>query len=480
MMNLGSIDINSLDINSLDYVFIVDKYYNIVYDTRYDNVMNNEEQDYLLSDIVNKNFFKAFPNLNKNNSTIVKCMETGNVIVIKNQSFVDYLGRKYFTHSVTLPIMRKGEIVGVVELSTDAKNLTNINYNTENDKFNKLYDTITMEQNTISFNKILTLNNLMKNTVEKAKVLASTPVPILIYGETGTGKELFAQAMMNMIKCPKNKVIIQNCAAVPENLMESILFGTVKGAYTGADTNMGLFEQADNGVIFLDELTSIPYTVQAKLLRVIQDGTFRPLGSVKDKKVKVKVIAAMNVEPHFAMEHNIIRKDLFYRFSAGLLTIPPLRQRKDDIEMFISHYIHQYALIYSKEIKGITSKLKDIMLNYPWEGNVRELKNTVEGMISISKDEFLNEDLLPEYIRQQLKKSSSMNDINEDEIKSFYDIHNEMSEKKINNYSEFIHSFEKKIISNALSAASGNKAEASRLLGIPRQTLNYKIKKLGL
>ena len=148
--------------------------------------------------------------------------------------------------------------------------------------------------------------------------------------------------------------------------------------------------------------------------------------------------------------------------------------------MFISHYIHQYALIYSKEIKGITSKLKDIMLNYPWEGNVRELKNTVEGMISISKDEFLNEDLLPEYIRQQLKKSSSINDINEDEIKSFYDIHNEMSEKKINNYSEFIHSFEKKIISNALSAASGNKAEASRLLGIPRQTLNYKIKKLGL
>ena len=116
--------------------------------------MNNGEQDYLLSDIVNKNFFKAFPNLNKNNSTIVKCMETGNVIVIKNQSFVDYLGRKYFTHSVTLPIMRKGEIVGVVELSTDAENLTNINYNTENDKFNKLYDTITMEQNTISSDKI--------------------------------------------------------------------------------------------------------------------------------------------------------------------------------------------------------------------------------------------------------------------------------------------------------------------------------------
>ena len=314
----------------------------------------------------------------------------------------------------------------------------------------------------------------MKKAIEQAKILATLPNPVLIYGETGTGKELFVQSMINYSGVPKNKVVIQNCAAVPDNLMESILFGTVRGVYTGAETRKGLFEEADGGVLFLDEISSIPYTVQAKLLRVIQDGTFRPLGAANDKQVNVKIIGAMNVDPIKAIEDGTFRSDLFYRFSSGFISLVPLRERKEDIKLFIKYYVDYFAQVYSRNIIGIDKRVEDIFLNYSWEGNVRELRNVIEAMVVSDQDkQVMGYDELPDYFIHKLSQEETIYEklVNETE---------ENTEADRLTYHELMDRYEERIIRGALEEAGGNVSRAGELLDIPRETLRYRMKKLGL
>ena len=477
------LSIGNLILNSLDYILIVDKNYNIVFNTRYDARVNLREDKYQLSDILNKNFYDIYPCLTEENSSFAVCMKTGNVVVKKRQEYYDYKGNKYITNNVTVPIRREGTIVGAVELAKDVENYLNIDNNIQEQEFNELVEKLEKEAGLISFDTILTCNEEMEKNIDKAKFLSRLPNPTLICGETGTGKEVFAQAMINYSQAPRNKVVIQNCAAVPENLMESILFGTEKGAYTGAETHRGLFEEADGGILFLDELNSIPYHVQAKLLRVLQDGTFRSLGSDKEKKVSTKIIGAMNIDPIEAMEQNIIRKDLFYRFSSGLITLPPLRDRKEDIELFLQYYLKYYSRMYDKKIIGISRDLRKVLVNYSWEGNVRELKNTIESMVSVAESgEILDVSRLPMYIQKRaaaltdIRGSGGIADSLMDEVSDLSDL----DDDGIIPYAEIMEEVEKKLIDTALKKTNGNKSKASVLLGLPRQTLKYRIQKLDL
>ena len=297
----------------------------------------------------------------------------------------------------------------------------------------------------------------------------------MIYGETGTGKELFAQSMITYCKVPRGKVVIQNCAAVPENLMEAILFGTVRGAYTGAENKKGLFEQADGGVLFLDELNSIPYNVQSKLLRVLQDGSFRPLGSNKDKHVKVKVIGAMNIEPVEAIDGGIIRKDLFYRFSSGLITLPPLRERREDITLFIKHYVDYYKRAYNKEVSGVDDEVKELFMNYSWDGNVRELSNTIESMVtSLTDGTVLTKKQIPKYLLERMDKERNEAEQKEEDLFSGGDENDQIA------YHEVMEAVEKKMVRRALEMAKGNKTKAGEILGLPRKTLVYRMERLGI
>jgi len=347
-----------------------------------------------------------------------------------------------------------------------------------NTRFDEFVKRVKEAAGKITFDTILTENPEMKRNIEKAKVLATMPNPTLIYGETGTGKEVFAQAMINYSGVSKNNVVIQNCAAVPENLIESILFGTVKGAYTGAENRKGLFEVANGGIIFLDELNSIPFHVQAKLLRVLQDGTFRPLGSNVDKKVSVKVIGAMNIEPMTAIENNIIRKDLFYRFSSGLITLSPLRERKDDIKMFTEYYINHFAAVYDREVAGIDPELMEDFLNYHWEGNVRELMNTIEYMVTSAPEcAMLSRQLLPAYLKEKIEPSAHTGVA--DGKKTFEISGGEFLSGEIPYY-EIIEKVERELITNALAQAGGNKSRTAEILGMPRQTLKYRMKILNI
>ena len=469
-----------LKINSLDYVLIVDKEFTVVYNTRIDKRVNINSDIFENQGYLNRNLFEIYPSINKdaNTSSIVKCITTGQVVVKKFQRVKDFKGNSYCTHNVTIPLICSGRIIGAVELAKDIKTIENltdsnsVNHEEEEDFFDSIIDDI----NKSTFKSIITCDSKMLKAVEQAKTMSTMDNPTLIYGETGTGKEVFVQAMINYSDIPRDKVIIQNCAALPQNLIESILFGTCRGAYTGAENRKGLFDEANDGLLFLDELNSIPYDVQGKLLRVLQDGSFRPVGSNVQKKVNVKIIAAMNEDPLEAIKNEHLRKDLFYRLSSGMIFLPPLRERKDDIMLFAEHYIKEYNTVYGKNIKGISKILEKFFLNYYWEGNVRELKHIIESMVSLSDCKILEVQHLPAYMYERI--------FNEDDKISERNS-TEKEEKNFFNFEKFnlkknLDEREKEIITEALKITKGNKTKAGEILGIPRQTLKYKMNKLNI
>ena len=467
-------------INSLDYIFIVDKEFNIVYNSRYDKKMHVNDVRLGGSYSINRNLFEVYPTIKNdiNRSSIVRCLTTGEVVIKKAQRFKDLNGYSYCTNNITIPMIRNGKIIGAVELVKDINTIENLTDKGEEVPYDKneedTLDSVLNNTSKFTFDSIVTNNPRMLKSIDQAKKISESGSPTLIYGETGTGKEVFVQAMINYSGIPRKKVVIQNCAAMPENLVESILFGTCKGAYTGAENRSGLFDEADGGLLFLDELNSVPYDVQGKLLRVLQDGSFRPVGGNTQKKVNVKVIAAMNEEPLKAIENQHLRKDLFYRLSGGMIFLPPLRERKEDILLFVKHYINEYNLIYGQVVQGITVELEQFFLNYEWAGNVRELKHILESMVSLSEEETLAIQHLPAYMYDQIYH------VNIADKESGGKVQEVCLNKEDFNLQKKLEERERELITEALKIAKGNKTKAGELLGIPRQTLKYKIDKLSI
>lgn len=475
------IDIGGIKFNSLDRILIFDKKFMVVYNTGFDeclyddNYSNGENERYL-----NKNIFELYPSLNKETSSIVRSITKCEIVVKKFQKIVDYEGRTYCTHNVTIPIVVQGKILGAMELVKDVTTVDYLNnediYKEEDSEINDSNITyfFTTDSSKITFENFITKDINMIKVINQAKTMSQIQSSTLVYGESGTGKEVLVQAMINNSGIPRKKVVIQNCAALPDNLIESILFGTYKGAYTGAENRKGLFEEAENGLMFLDEFNSIPYDMQGKLLRVLQDGSFRPVGSNTEKHVNVKIIAAMNVEPLKAIEEKQLRKDLFYRLSGGMIYIPPLRDRKQDIKLFIEIYIKEYNNIYGKNVKGISNELKKVFLDYNWDGNVRELKNVIESMISISDNEILDVNQLPVYLYNRVYKINDLNKVVESEDKE------PCFDMKAYNLNKILAEKEVATINKVLEFTKGNKTKAAEILGIPRQTLKYKIDKYNM
>jgi arginine utilization regulatory protein len=470
------INFNGFNLNSVDYILTVDREFTVVYNTRIDDRLNYGFSEGDRGLYINRNLFEVYPSLDKNYSSVVKCMRTGEVVVKRSQQFKDFKGNFYSTSNITIPIVRKGIIMGAVELAKDIKTIDNIN--NENQSIHSdssdddIVSSITEDDSKFTFDNIITTDDKMLKIIEQAKIMSLSRNPTLIYGETGTGKEVFVQSMINYSGISRKKVVIQNCAALPQNLIESILFGTYRGAYTGAENRKGLFEEADGGIIFLDELSTLPYDVQGKLLRVLQNGSFRPIGSNVEKSVNVKVIAAMNIDPVKAVENNQLRKDLFYRLSSGMIYLPPLRERKKDIDLFVDNYIKAYNRIYGKQVNKITKKVQDIFWGYNWDGNIRELKHIIESMVSMSQKNELGVEQLPAYMYDRIyKKNTDVKLTSNEEHKQ---------DKEEYNLNKIICEKEIEIIKKVMSMAGGNKTKAAKMLGIPRQTLKYKIDKYKL
>ncbi len=308
------------------------------------------------------------------------------------------------------------------------------------------------------FEKIVGSSEKMQELFRLVSKIAPTNATVLIQGESGTGKELIAKAIHNLSTRKNEPFIAINCGVLSENLLENELFGHVKGAFTGATQyKKGLFEEADQGTLFLDEVADIPPAVQTKLLRVLQEKEFKPLGSNEIIKVNVRVIAASNINLYQAVVEKKFREDLYYRLAVIPIFVPPLRERKEDIPDLVHYFIQKYSKENGKNIVSILTAAMDRLIKHTWKGNVRELENTVERAVALASGNAITPDLLWKGM-----------DILELETKD------EPEEKE--SLKSIIHRDIKKAIIKALKICKGNRSKAAKLLGISRASFYNKLK----
>lgn len=300
--------------------------------------------------------------------------------------------------------------------------------------------------------KIITSNKVMISLLEQAKKIAGSNAPVLIQGESGTGKELFAAYIVNNSGRDKKLYFAMNCAALPENLAESELFGHEKGAFTGAfKRKIGKFEQAHRGTLLLDEISELNLNVQAKLLRVLQEKLIERLGGVKSVFVDTRIVATCNVPLEKAVKDKMFRKDLFYRVNVITFTIPPLRERKEDIPLLTEFFVEKFSKQNFKNIREISSNAMNCLCSHNWPGNVRELENVIERSVLICD----NNTILPEHLFLQKNESIQDNDIS---------------------VGTTVKDMEKKLILKTLKHLNDNRTHAAQMLGISIRTLRNKLR----
>ncbi len=308
------------------------------------------------------------------------------------------------------------------------------------------------------FGNMVAESQAMKSVFALAEKAAQYNATVLITGESGTGKELIAKGIHFSGEKAAMPFVPVNCGGIPENLLESEFFGYKKGAFTGADRNRkGLFEEADNGTIFLDEIGEMPLSLQIKFLRVLQESEIRPVGDSKTKKIHVRVIAATSKNLESEIREGRFRQDLFYRLNVLPIHLPPLRERIEDIPLLTQHFIDKFNKIFQKEIKGIAPDALSVLLKAKWPGNVRELENAIERAMILAEEQILSKENLPPGILESDPE-------NTDEIFEGYSL---KTAQKI---------LEKKMIVKALTATRGNRTHAGRLLEISHPSLLQKIK----
>jgi two-component system response regulator AtoC len=311
-----------------------------------------------------------------------------------------------------------------------------------------------------SFENIVSKNEKMKKIFDVIKKVSHYKSTVLITGESGTGKELVARALHYNSGRSQNPFIAVNCGAIPENLLESELFGHAKGAFTDAiRTKKGLFEEADGGTLFLDEIGDLPGQLQVKLLRVLQDGEIRRIGESKPIHIDVRIVAATVKDLQKEVNEGRFREDLFYRLNVLPLHIPPLRERREDIPLLIHHFIGKYNQAMNKNVADVDHKAMETLMGYKWYGNVRELENTIERAIVLSEKNHIDSDNLPTEI-QNFKEDVLIETLPDEE----YSIKKASKSLEIN------------LIQKALRKTKGNHTHAARLLEISHRALLYKIK----
>jgi DNA-binding NtrC family response regulator len=292
--------------------------------------------------------------------------------------------------------------------------------------------------------------------------IARHSVPVLVTGETGTGKEMVAQAVHKLSLRQNKRLVICDCSAIPETLFESELFGYLKGAFTGADKSKdGLFKEADGGTIFLDEIGEIPVSIQSKLLRVLEDHQFRPLASNRNVNVNVRVISSSSRDLRDIIKRGNFREDLFHRINVIEIYLPPLRERKEDIPLLCSHFLKKYNQKFGKKVKGISQRARKDILKYFWPGNVRQLENMIERAVMLCRDDFIDIKDLPDYLLDVVGK--------EEVSEGFYPFSLLTLEE-----------VEKRHILEVLKRADYNKSKAAKLLKLSRKALYRKLKKHGI
>ena len=388
-----------------------------------------ENEKINVTDVIGRDFHTAFPGIKLNESTMYQALHKGIATRNKQQTYTNLYGKEVTTVNSTVPVELDGQRIAAIEVARDITNIRSLSdtiLQLREDR-NPPEKAAKASIKRYNFNDLVGENLRFRSVVNRARRAAGNNASVFIYGETGTGKELFAQSIHYESRRKDKPFLAQNCAALPESLLEGILFGTARGGFTGAVDRAGLFEQANGGTLLLDELSAMPYDLQSKLLRVLQEDYIRRVGGTKDIPIDVRIIATVNEAPEKLIAEGLLRKDLYYRLNVVGISIPPLRERKDDIPVLVDSFLEKYNKKYDKQIWMVSENALQRLCAYNYPGNVRELENII-----------------------------------------------------IQPLNEYMAEMEKMIIQGALIDADGNVTKAAAMLQIKRQTLQHKLKKYGL
>lgn len=322
-----------------------------------------------------------------------------------------------------------------------------------------------------TFENVIGSSEKLRSAAELAQRVAPQNSPVMLVGETGTGKEIFAQSIHRSSPRAGKKFVAINCAAIPETLIESLLFGTAKGSFTGSEDKAGYFEEASGGTLFLDELNSMSLVMQSKLLRVLQERTFRRVGGKKDLELDVRIISSCNEDPFQTVEENKFRRDLFYRLSSVIIELPPLREHLEDLEQLTWYHLEQTAFQYVHRITRIQPQVYQLLRAYRWPGNVRELFHVLDYAQNVADSDVMTVEHLPAYLRKN--QAPAPRQSVSPAVSPSIDFSHTSLQALMDDY-------EKEVITQALDRCGYNISQTAQALGILRQSLQYRIRKYGI
>ncbi|AKO93193.1 sigma-54-dependent Fis family transcriptional regulator [Priestia filamentosa] len=373
------------------------------------------------------------------------------------------------------PVYLEGEIIGAVVSETDVTNQVALNeklFNMSNEVHRLEQEVAKYKDSSDPFHSIKGKSSALQRTVNLARKVCSVKSTVLILGESGVGKEVFAKAIHEASEEPNAPFISINCGAIPASLFESELFGYERGAFSGANSKgkKGKIELAKGGTLFLDEIGEMPLEMQVKLLRVFQERRYYRVGGEKEIDINFRLIAATNRDLHELMKEGKFREDLYYRLNVVSLHIPPLRERKEDIIELTHYFLNDFSLSYQRPIHEFPPEVIQEMLRYDWPGNIRELRNIVERLIVFATDGVIKREYLP-FNTSNISFESTLKNASSVIIEN---------DSTILPLQEEMNQYEKKIIERALQILNGNKVECAKQLGITRATLYNRLKRLGI
>jgi len=417
--------------------------------------------------------------LNSDTSLIMLCIRLGKPIRNRTFFYKTKFGTVANTITSSYPIRQQGHIIGVICLVKDYKILKNT------PPVISLPDYKPCKANgtRYTFPDIIGNNTELIRSINTSRSAADSLSPVMLIGETGTGKELFAQSIHNQSKRKSKPFVAVNCAAIPENLLEGLLFGTTRGAFTGAMDKPGLLEQANGSTLFLDELLSMPVSLQAKLLRVLQEKKVRRIGSTQETNLDVKIISSVSKPPRDAIGSHELRTDLFYRIGVVMVNIPPLRERLDDLPALVNHFLLTLNNTLGTNAHTVAGDVMKLFLSYQWPGNIRELEHLLEGALNIAG---YDEELAMKYFSPVVDAMEKLTKVTPTTVNPVETLSQKSQSQPLEqdalpgNLMKSQAEQEKETLYRVLATTGGNISRSSSLLGISRQLFHYKMKKHGL
>ena len=417
-----------------------------------------------IEDVVGKEFSKAFPGVKLSESTLYQALKKNMSTKNKQQTYKNLYGKEVTTINSTMPVVVDGKTIAAVEVAKDITNIRSMSdtiLELQENKIKPKEAKPTIKKYT--FDDLIGKSAPFTAVVERAQHAAKNNASVFIYGETGTGKELLAQSIHYASRRKDRPFLAQNCAALPESLLEGILFGTAKGGFTGAVDRAGLFEQANGGTLLLDEINSMPYELQSKLLRVLQESYIRRVGGSKDIPIDVRIMATVNEPPEKLIAQGKLRKDLYYRLNVVNIAIPPLRQRKEDVPLLAEKLLQKHNKQFGTEIWMISDNAIERLMEYDYPGNVRELENIIMQSMAMADTEHV---LSQKMLQMPMQIHAIGHDVERWDRQGPLD--------------EYLANLEEEIIREVMISEGGNISKTAEVLKIKRQTLQHMLRKYGM